>query len=109
LLRDIWHESNAWMVGRYVIMPDHIHFFAAETDGDIPYENWIRYWKSIFSKRHQVSDHRWQSDHWDRRIRSEAAYEEKWAYVRENSIRKGLVTSPDDWPYQGEIYELPWR
>jgi len=27
LLREVWSESTAWLVGRYVIMPDHIHFF----------------------------------------------------------------------------------
>ena len=29
LLTHVWREATAWLVGRYVIMPDHIHLFAA--------------------------------------------------------------------------------
>ena len=25
------HERHSWAVGRYVIMPDHVHFFADES------------------------------------------------------------------------------
>lgn len=108
LLREVWLDADSWLMGRYVIMPDHIHFFAAATDGHIEYENWVKYWKSQFSKRHKVPDHRWQTDHWDRRVRSVAAYAEKWDYVRQNAVRKGLVSIPDEWPFQGEIHDLRW-
>ena len=32
LLCSVWREATAWLVGRYVIMPDHIHLFAALGD-----------------------------------------------------------------------------
>ncbi len=25
---------------------------------------------------------------------------EKWNYIRENPVSKGLMSAPDDWPYQ---------
>ena len=53
LLRTVWTEATAWCVGRYMIMPDHIHLFAAGTESSIAYKNWVQYWKSQFSKRHQ--------------------------------------------------------
>jgi putative transposase len=109
LLREIWQGATAWLVGRYVIMPDHIHFFAAATESEIPYENWVKYWKSQFSKRHKNPEHRWLTDHWDVRIRSEAKYEEKWDYAWQNPVRAGLVTKPEDWHFQGVIHELPWK
>jgi putative transposase len=109
LLSDVWHAATAWLMGRYVIMPDHIHYFAAATESRIPYEHWVRYWKSQFTKRHGVSDHRWQTDHWDTRMRSESIYEEKWLYVLMNPERKKLVEQWQDWPFKGEIYELRWR
>jgi REP element-mobilizing transposase RayT len=28
LLRETWQSSTAWLIGRYVVMPDHIHLFA---------------------------------------------------------------------------------
>ena len=27
---DAWQRGNSWLVGRYVIMPDHIHLFCAQ-------------------------------------------------------------------------------
>ena len=108
LLRTVWFEASAWLMGRYVIMPDHIHFFAAMTHSPIEYENWVTYWKSQFTKRHGVADHRWQTDHWDTRMRSELMYEDKWKYVLDNPMRKKLVASAADWPFEGEIYELRW-
>ena len=29
LLRLVWTDAAAWLVGKYMIMPDHIHLFAA--------------------------------------------------------------------------------
>jgi len=28
---DAWQKASLWLVGRYVIMPDHIHLFCAPT------------------------------------------------------------------------------
>ena len=105
----IWKEARFWLVGRYVIMPDHIHLFAWATEDSIEYEKWVRYWKSMFTRRHKIPEHRWQTDHWDRRMRNESAYEEKWNYVKENPIRSGLVAGGENWPYQGEVFQLRWE
>jgi hypothetical protein len=43
-------SATAWLMGRYVIMPDHIHVFAGEVGGNIEYENWITYLKSQLTK-----------------------------------------------------------
>jgi putative transposase len=105
-LREVWLQADAWKVGRYVIMPDHIHLFAAETKASVPYENWQRYWKSQFTKLHGVNDHRWQSHHWDVRLRTEDQMEEKWTYLLDNPVRKGLVETAAEWPYQGYYLSL---
>ncbi len=39
----------------------------------------------------------------DHLLRNDESYAQKWEYVRQNSVRAGLVESPEDWPYQGEI------
>jgi len=41
-------------------------------------------------------------------IRDSDDYEKKWEYVRNNPVRHGHVSNPDDWPFQGEIFYLPW-
>ena len=109
LLCAVWREATAWKVGRYMIMPDHIHLFAAATDSPISYQNWVKFWKSQFSKRHKDPDHRWQTDDWDTRMRSAENYEEKWNYVVDNPVRKGLVKRSEDWPFQGVIFDWRWE
>ena len=108
LLREVWNDASAWLVGRYIIMPDHIHLFAAATAIDIEFKNWVKYWKSQFTKRHKIADHRWQTDDWDTRMRTGRQYEEKWEYVRYNAFRHELVVRPEDWPHQGVLNELRW-
>lgn len=51
---------------------------------------------------------KWQSDCWDTQVRSGTHYAEKWEYVRNNPMRAGLVNTPEDWPWQGEINVLRW-
>ena len=112
LLRDVWREAVTWRVGRYVIMPDHIHLFASPSDLDrdppVSLEQWMRYWKALFSKRNEDPNCRWQRGHWDRRVRRNESYSEKWLYVRDNPVRHGLVERAEDWPFQGEIFDLVW-
>ena len=109
LLRDVWTNAEAWAMGRYMIMPDHIHFFAGFTGSLISYANWVQYWKSQFSQHHQVRSHRWQANDWDTRMRNWQQYDEKWEYVRWNPVRHGLVDHPDKWPYQCTIHDLRWE
>ena len=105
-----WAEASTWLVGRYVLLPDHIHFFCAPNGIDAPsLERWMRFWKSRVTAglRQQIGEV-WQRDHWDRQLRRGQNYDEKWEYVRHNPVRHGYVTDPDAWPYQGEINELRW-
>ena len=107
-LVDAWRQAHAWLVGRYVMMPDHVHLFAGYLDSTVPLGNWVRYWKSLCTKSLGERAPKWQAGFWDRRIRSVESYDEKWAYVRGNPVRHGLVGSVDEWPYQGELNVLPW-
>ncbi len=106
LVREVWQEADAWLVGRYVVMPDHVHLFAGYSGSPLSLDAWVRFWKSQVSRRHRVDGHRWQQGYWDTRLRSWESYESKWEYVRGNPVRHGLAERPEDWPYQGEIHAL---
>jgi hypothetical protein len=41
-LRALWLSSRAWMVGTYVVMPDHVHFIAAPGEPDTEFEVWVK-------------------------------------------------------------------
>ena len=96
------------MVGYYLIMPDHIHLFCAPHSSSHTLAAWVRYWKTDFSRKHLTEDWSWQRDYWDTRIRRHEGYSEKWKYVQQNPVRKGLVENPEDWPHQGQLNSLRW-
>jgi REP element-mobilizing transposase RayT len=93
-----------------MIMPDHIHFFCAPSDFDSPsLERWMRFWKSEATQNMgQASGTIWQRHHWDRQLRSDESYKDKWEYVRNNPVRHELVMKAENWPYQGELNKLQW-
>jgi REP element-mobilizing transposase RayT len=105
-----WRGASTWPVGRYVVMPDHIHFFCAPNGNDIPsLERWMRYWKSVVTKGIGAKcGDVWQRDHWDRQLRSVESYADKWESVRRNPVRHGYCDDPDEWPFQGELNILRW-
>ena len=108
LLLSVWRRATAWLVGRYVILPDHVHLFAGPGELSVDLEAWVRYWKSRFTKARAVPEHRWQIGHWDRRLRKLESYDEKWQYVMQNPVRHGLAKRAEDWPFQEELFTLEW-
>ncbi len=96
-------------VGRYVIMPDHVHLFAAFTAQSPSLSMWIKSWKNALSKglsQMNIPPPHWEKGFFDHVLRSADSYEQKWLYVCENPVRAGLVNRWEDWPYQGEIHPL---
>jgi hypothetical protein len=53
-LHGIWKESaKAWLVGDYLLMPDHLHLFCAPFDLKFSIERWMAFWKDRFAKTHR--------------------------------------------------------
>jgi len=112
LLIDSWKKADAWLVGRYILMPDHIHLFCSPVGMEHPaLKTWVNYWKSLSARNwpNQEIGKVWQRDFWDTQLRIGESYTEKWHYMVNNPVRAGLTESPADWPYQGELNELLWH
>src|SRR6184192_2119694 len=108
ILTDEWrnaHDRHGWAIGRYVIMPDHVHFFCrAELDAK-PLSVFIQKWKQWTSKRigrelavagigdsgPKQTGRVWQEEFFDHVLRSSESCSRKWDYVKENPVRAGLV------------------
>lgn len=106
------NPGNQWVVGRYVIMPDHIHLFYAPAVYEYPtLTNWGKYWKTLVSRKWPKPDQHpiWQQSFWDTQLLQGDSYAEKWHYVKTNPVRQGLVKHSNDWKYQGEIETLFWH
>ena len=155
-----WKTATDWLVGWYVIMPDHIHFFCAPaTYPPTDFHGWMKRWKAQVSRTFPIELRTggsrlsrpdaaagrvalvatendadatsaslpcetaadatsaslprlpplFQRDCWDRQLRTGESYAQKWMYVRNNPVRKGLVANADDWPYQGRMNILEWH
>jgi REP element-mobilizing transposase RayT len=112
-------------VGRYVIMPDHIHLFVCGPD-NFELGQWMGMLKQCLEKKILSHDQAritsptgrrlqntlmlrqtvWQRRFFDHVLRSDQSYAQKWNYVRENPVRAGFVKNADDWPYAGEIITI---
>lgn len=96
-------------VGRYVLMPDHLHVFVSFAPDAIPLAAWMKSLKNALSKtlrQKGVAGPHWQKGFFDHVLRSPESYVEKWRYVKENPVRAGLVVKAEDWPFQGEVFSL---
>jgi putative transposase len=110
VLLGAWRDADDWVVGTYVVMPDHVHVFCAPAAFVPPaVQRWAGYWKRLVGDREQSLRHQFQPDCWDVQMRSQEHYLRKLDYVRQNPVRKGLVTRWEDWPYQGTVQPLDWR
>jgi len=122
ILVDEWQSArdrHGWVIGRYVIMPDHVHFFcSAELDAK-PLSEFVGAWKRWTSRRaHAQGQPRtassaptttrplWQREFFDHVLRSSESYSEKWNYVRDNPVRTGLAATADEWKHAGEVERL---
>lgn len=112
LLLEIWKKAEAWLVGRYILMPDHIHLFCSPVGQEYPaLTTWVQYWKSLSARAWPDRDAGkvWQRDFLDTQLRKSENYTEKWHYVMNNPVRAELVDASSQWPYQGELNELFWH
>jgi REP element-mobilizing transposase RayT len=101
-------ERRGIAVGRYVLMPDHMHLFVAGGP-DFLLTQWVRMLKRTLSKSIPDAAPHWQQGFFDHIIRHTESYAEKWEYVRQNPVRAGLVSESESWPFQGEIVRIEAR
>ena len=90
-------EEFGVAVGRFVIMPDHLHLFVRGS-ADFNLAQWVNGLKRAISvtlggtKKSPL----WQPGFFDRVLRNDESYSQKWEYVRANPVRAGLVARADE-------------
>ena len=88
-----------------VIMPDHAHMLFSplrNRDGwPFPLVDILQCLKSATAHRINrflgLSGPVWQEESFDHVLRSDESLKEKCEYIRQNPVRKGLVTQPEDY------------
>ena len=104
-----WDDIK-WKVFAAVTLPDHVHVLAKilpNPDGGFFNLGEILHSAKSFSAQ-KISQHRGkrgsicQDERYDRIIRDEAEFLEKWNYIRNNPVKLGLVERPAEYPW---LYE----
>jgi putative transposase len=99
-------QDHGVLVGRYVLMPDHLHLFACILPGTATLSGWMKSLKNSLSKHWRekgISSPHWQKGFFDHLLRDYESKAEKWMYIGNNPVRAGLCENTEDWPYAGEI------
>ena len=93
------HVRGIWRLALFLVMPDHLHFIVHVPDGDgrrgaptLP--KLVANFKHLLAARYGL---RFQRDFWDTRLRDEAHYAEKFRYICNNPVRKGLCGAARNW------------
>ncbi|MGC9024129.1 MAG: REP-associated tyrosine transposase [Chloroflexia bacterium] len=103
-------DGQKWLVYAAVIMPDHVHVLAQpleRPDGTTFDLAEILHSIKSFSA-HRINERRntrgpvWQDERYDRIVRDEEEFLEKWGYIRTNPLKEGLSQRPEDYPW---LYE----
>jgi putative transposase len=110
IILETLNRLDQWTTLAAIAMPDHLHLLTAPQDREASvsaYSKWFKRWFSEAYCRPSVPDGRslaqtwrWQESCFDRLLRSDESLSDKWEYLRQNPVRAGLVSDPNDWPYQ---------
>jgi len=108
-VRDLFEEGLGRMsycyefdVVGYVVMPEHVHLLVSEPGKGLLAVG-LQALKLSVAKRAGQRPF-WQARYYDFNVFTEAKRLEKLHYMHANPVKRGLVASPEDWPWSSYRY-----
>ena len=103
-------DGKKWIVYAAVVLTDHVHLLAqplkkAETgcfDLAEILHSIKRFSARKINQERGAEGSLWQDERYDRIVRDEAEFLEKWQYIRNNPLKAGLTLYAEDYPW---LYE----
>lgn len=101
-----------WHAGRYllhaaIVMPDHVHVLITPLK-DVA-GTWVNLAKILHANKsftaYEINrlcrkiGRVWQDERFDRVVRDEQEFWEKWGYMAANPVRAGLSVQPEEYPW----------
>lgn len=91
-------------VAGYVVMPEHVHLLVNEPQRAL-LSKAIQALKLSVSMRSRERPF-WQAHYYDFNVLSHEKFVEKLRYIHRNPVIRGLVASPEQWPWTSFRYYL---
>jgi len=104
-----YQSQNKYLLHEFVVMPNHFHLLITPVPS-VPLERAIQFIKGGFSYRAKrelgFTGEIWQNSFYDHRIRDHQEYLRCRHYIHMNPVRKGLVPTPEEFPYSSAKLKL---
>jgi putative transposase len=92
-------KRHRFHVFGYVLMPEHVHLLISEPP-EMSLGGMFRALKTETSKQLKGNRTRfWQLNYYDFNVFTQPKFVEKLRYIHRNPVERGLVASPEDWPW----------
>ena len=79
-------------------MPEHIHLLVTEPEKE-SLATAMQGFKQSVARHLGTSEPFWQTRYYDFNVYTERKRIEKLRYIHRNPVKRGLVASPDQWPW----------
>jgi putative transposase len=105
-----YRKEGKYHLHEFVVMPDHFHLIISPLE--ITLERSMQFIKGGFSFRFKrnlkLKRDVWQPSFLDRRVRDSLEYQKYKEYIWQNPVRRGLVKTPEAYPYSSasSLFEL---
>ncbi|NOG55220.1 MAG: class I tRNA ligase family protein [Planctomycetes bacterium] len=103
-----WHQKRA-IIHLVTVMHDHVHILMTPMQQENDTKHWYPLPDLIHSIKsysaHEINQARgssgsvWQDEYYDRIMRDEAEFEEKWQYMWMNPVKAGLIKQAADYEF----------
>ena len=103
----------------YVIMPEHVHLLVTEPPEEA-LSKAMQALKQSISRHLKTDEPFWETRYYDFNVRTERKRIEKLRYIHRNPVTRGLIVSPEEWPWSSfrqyalgadgiVTVSVPWR
>ncbi|MBI4962943.1 MAG: transposase [Desulfomonile tiedjei] len=100
---DYCRERYPFVIGGWVLLPDHMHCIWHLEDRDTDFSRrWSiikRKFTKAFRERGNQEPPFWQKRFWEHCIRDERDYENHLNYIHFNPVKHGYVRCPNEWQW----------
>jgi putative transposase len=108
-----YQKLTKYHLHEFVVMPNHFHLLITPIS-PVTLEKTVQFIKGAFSYRAKkelaFAGEIWQTSFHDRRVRDANEYAAFRHYIHINPVRRGLVTSPEEFPFssvRGKLDDVP--